>query len=71
VRDLTFGVVVDNIIHSVLSSYGREVSAPTKEKLLSYMQLLASTGQTEDQLVTFGSAYLKEISQPDPRYTGW
>ena len=62
---------MDNIVDSVLSCYGREVSGLTKEKLLGYIQLLASTGQTHDQLVTFGSAYLREISAPDPRYTGW
>src|ERR1700739_4407001 len=71
VRNLFFGVVMDNIVDSVLSCYGHEVSGPTKEKLLGYIQLLASTGQTDDQLVTFGSAYLREISAPDPRYTGW
>jgi hypothetical protein len=62
---------MDNIVDSVLSCYGREVSGPTKEKLLGYIELLASTGQTDAQLVTFGSAYLREISAPDPRYTGW
>ena len=66
-----FGVVMDNIVDSVLSSFGREVSGPAKEKLLGYIQLLASTGQSHDQLVAFGSAYLLELSAPDPRYTGW
>jgi hypothetical protein len=70
-RNLFLGVVMDNIVDSVLSSYAHEVSGLTKKKLLGYMQLLASTGQTDDQLVTFGSAYLTEISEPDPRYTGW
>jgi hypothetical protein len=59
-------VVMDGIVDSVLSSYGLEISGPTKEKLLGYIQLLASTGQTDEQLVTFGSAYLHEISAPDP-----
>jgi hypothetical protein len=71
VRGVFFGVVMDGIVESVLSSYGRSVTGETREKLLGYIQLLASTGQTGDQLVTFGSAYLHEISAPDPRYTGW
>jgi hypothetical protein len=62
---------MDGIVDSVLSSYGRAISGETREKLLGYIQLLASTGQTPEQLVTFGSAYLHEISAPDPRYTGW
>jgi hypothetical protein len=62
---------MDGIVDKVLSSYGRAVSRETKEKLLGYIQLLASTGQTDEQLLTFGSAYLHEISAPNPRYTGW
>jgi hypothetical protein len=62
---------VDQIIHSVVHSYGRQVSGPTQEKLLNYITLLASTGKTDEQLLTFGTAYLREILEPDPRYTGW
>lgn len=65
------GVVMDGIVNCVLNSYGREVSGTTRRKLLSYIELLASTGQSPDQLISFGSAYLREISAPDPRYTGW
>lgn len=64
------GVHVKNIVESVVSSHGYEVSGPVKERLLNYIRLLASAGMTDEQLLTFGKAYLKEISQPDPRYTG-
>lgn len=63
-------MALKNIVDSVVSSFGYEVSAPTREKLLNYVRLLASTGKTEEQLLTFGTAYLKEILEPDPRYTG-
>jgi hypothetical protein len=53
-----------------MSSHGAEVSGPTQQKLLNYLQLLASTGVGDDQLIAFGSAYLTEILQPDPRYSG-
>ena len=62
---------MDSIIDSVVSSFGREVCGPTQEKLLNYIRLLASTGKTDEQLLTFGTAYLREILEPDPRYTGW
>ena len=62
---------MDGIVDSVLGCFGHEITGETKEKLLGYMRLLASTGQTNDQLVMFGCAYLHEISAPDPRYTGW
>jgi hypothetical protein len=62
---------MDSIIDSVVSSLGREVCGLTQEKLLNYIRLLASTGKTDEQLLTFGTAYLREILEPDPRYTGW
>jgi hypothetical protein len=37
---------------------------------LNYILLLASTGKTEEQLLTFGMAYLKEILEPDPAIRG-
>jgi hypothetical protein len=71
-RCVTFcGVaVLKNIVDSVVSLHGAEVSGPTQEKLLNYIQLLASTGIADDQLLAFGTAYLHEILNPDPRYTG-
>lgn len=63
-------MALKNIVDSVVSSFGYEVCEPTEKKLLNYVRLLASTGKTEEQLLTFGTAYLKEILEPDPRYTG-
>ncbi len=59
-----------DIAEIVLNSHGHEVSGPVKERLLNYIRLLESAGVADDQLLTFGEAYLKELSQPDPRYTG-
>jgi hypothetical protein len=61
---------LDNIVDSVVSSYSGEVSGLTQEKLLNYIRLLASTGKTDEQLLLFGTAYLQEALEPDPRYTG-
>jgi hypothetical protein len=61
---------LDNIVNSVVSSYGGEVSGLTQEKLLNYIRLLASTGKSDEQLLAFGSAYLREVLEPDPRYSG-
>lgn len=61
---------MDNIINNVVSSYGGEVSGLSQERLSNYMRLLASTGKTDEQLVAFGTAYLREILEPDPRYSG-
>jgi len=61
---------LDNIVDSVVSSYSGEVSGLTQQKLLNYIRLLASTGKTDEQLLLFGTAYLQEVLEPDPRYTG-
>jgi hypothetical protein len=55
---------------AVLRSYGAEVSGPTQEKLFNYIRLLASTGISDEKLLTLGRAYLREILKPNPRYTG-
>ena len=59
-----------DIVDSVVSCYKGEVSGLTQEKLLNYIRLLASTGKTDEQLLAFGTAYLREILEPDPRYSG-
>ena len=69
-RRRAYGVALDNIVNNVVSSYGGEVSELTQERLLNYMRLLAATGKTDEQLVAFGTAYLREILEPDPRYSG-
>jgi hypothetical protein len=65
-----FGVGLRDIVDRVVSSYGAEVSGPTREKLINYMQLLASAGITDKKLLMFGRAYLREILKPNRRYTG-
>jgi hypothetical protein len=60
---------MDDILEKVLSSYGEGVNG-AREKVRNYLNLLASTGKTEQQLLAFGAAYLKEILEPDPRYSG-
>jgi hypothetical protein len=64
------GVALKNIIDSVVSLHGAEIGELTQNKLLNYIQLLASTGKTDERLLTFGAAYLKEILEPDRRYSG-
>jgi hypothetical protein len=61
---------LDNIVNSVVRSYDGEVNGLSQERLLNYIRLLASTGKTDEQLVVFGTAYLREILEPDPRYSG-
>ena len=65
-----FGVGLENIVDSVVRSYGAEVSESTQEKLFNYIRLLASTGISDEKLLTLGRAYLREFLEPDPRDSG-
>jgi hypothetical protein len=60
---------MDDIVERVLNSYGGDVST-IREKVSSYLSLLASAGKTDEELFAIGSAYLKEVLEPDPRYSG-
>jgi hypothetical protein len=61
---------MNDIIERVLSSADPSVGLDAREKVRNYVFLLASTGKTHRQLEHLGKAYLREILQPDPRYSG-
>ena len=61
---------MNDIVERVLSSAGHSVGSETREKVRNYIGLLASTGKTDRQLERFGKAYLKQILEPDRRYSG-
>jgi len=63
------GAHMNDIVEKVLSSYGKDMS-DAREKLRNYLDLLASAGKTDEQLLAFGIAYLQEILEPNPRYSG-
>lgn len=62
---------MDQVIDDVLRSLKSEVmEEAVLLKVRNYIGLLVSTGQSNEQLVALGQAYLKEILHPDPRYSG-
>jgi hypothetical protein len=63
------GAFMNKLVEKVLSSYGKDASF-AREKLRNYLDLLASAGKTDEQLLAFGTEYLKEIVEPDSRYSG-
>jgi hypothetical protein len=64
-----WGAHMNDIVEKVLSSYGKDMS-DAREKLRNYLDLLASAGKTDEQLLAFGIAYVQEILEPNPRYSG-
>jgi hypothetical protein len=61
---------MNDIVEKVLSSADHSADLEAREKVRNYINLLASTGKTNRQLERFGKAYLKQILEPDHRYSG-
>jgi hypothetical protein len=61
---------MNNIADTILPSLDCDLDELTHRKVRNYINLLASTGKTEEQLVVLGRAYLNEILNPDTRYSG-
>jgi hypothetical protein len=66
---------MDDLVDKLLLSYGKEIDCEflnaSREKVARYLQALASAGKRDpEQLTIYGLAYLKELQQRDPRYTG-
>jgi len=59
---------MNDIVEKVLADH--PLGPEAREKVSNYIVLLASTGKTARQLERLGKAYLREILEPDPRYSG-
>jgi hypothetical protein len=63
------GVSMTELVDSILKAYGRELDAESLTKIKRYLETLSSTGKKDD-LTAYGLAYLEQLHNPDPRYTG-
>jgi hypothetical protein len=67
---------MDALVDRLLLTCGQEeldheFLEAARAKVARYIEILASAGNRDpSQLATYGRAYLKELRQPDPRYTG-
>ena len=59
-----------DLVDKVLSSANRPVGADAREKVINYVSMLQSTGKSRKDLERYARAYLKEILEPDRRYSG-
>jgi hypothetical protein len=62
---------MNEIIDKILRSADPDAGFEAREKVKNYIGLLASAGKSPMELEAYGIAYLKEISKPDFRYSGW
>ena len=63
---------MSDIVDSILLTSGRsDLDAISRAKIIRYLETLKSAGnRDEQQLTTFGLAYLEQLFNPDPRYSG-
>jgi hypothetical protein len=63
---------MSEIVDSILLTFGRsDLDAQSRAKIIRYLETLKSAGnRDEQQLTTFGLAYLEQLFNPDPRYSG-
>ena len=71
-RSLQCERVMSEIVDSILRTSGRsDLDAQSRAKVMRYLETLRSAGnRDEQQLTTFGIAYLEQLFNPDPRYSG-
>ena len=62
-------VDMNEIVEKILIGYAGDVN-DARAMVKRYLSLLASAGKTEEQLLVIGTAYLKEMLEPDSRYSG-
>jgi hypothetical protein len=62
--------IVDDILRIFAGELDSDFLEASREKVSRYIETLASTGKDPLQLTEYGLAYLKELHNPDPRYTG-
>lgn len=64
--------IMSEIVDSILLTSGRgDLDAQSRAKIIRYLETLKSAGnRDEQQLTTFGLAYLEQLFNPDPRYSG-
>ena len=64
--------VMSEIVEVILKTSGRiDLDAQSRAKIIRYFETLKSAGnRDEKQLAIFGLAYLEQLLNPDPRYSG-
>ena len=60
---------MSELLANIISAYGREPDAVSLEKTRRYLETLRSAVRTDD-LPAYGLAYLEQLHNPDPRYSG-
>jgi hypothetical protein len=60
---------MSELLADIVSAYGRDLDPESLAKTRRYLETLSSAVRTDD-LPAYGLAYLEQLHNPDPRYTG-
>ena len=60
---------IDDIVEQILGLQNED-AGDVRSRLRNYLNMLASSGKTELELKACANAYLKQIREPDSRYSG-
>ena len=60
---------MSELLADIVSAYGRELDPESLAKTRRYLETLSSAVRTDD-LPACGLAYLQQLHDPDPRYSG-
>jgi hypothetical protein len=60
---------MSELLADIVSAFGRELDATSLEKTRRYLEAL-KTAVRPDDLPAYGLAYLEQLHNPDPRYSG-
>ena len=60
---------MSELLADIVSAFGRELDAASLEKTRRYLEAL-KTAVRPDDLPAYGLAYLEQLHNPDPRYSG-
>ena len=60
---------MSELLADIVSAFGRELDAASLEKTRCYLEAL-KTAVRSDDLPAYGLAYLEQLHNPDPRYSG-
>lgn len=60
-----------DVLTTIVRAYGRDLDVESSEKIRRYLRTLTSARkQDARELAEYGLAYLRELENPDRRYSG-
>jgi hypothetical protein len=60
-----------DVLTAIVRAYGRNLDSESSLKIRRYLRTLSQAGRADSrELTEYGLAYLKELENPDRRYSG-